>query len=54
MEGNINILSNIGGKYFYKSIRLIVLLVILPFIIIFVFLILFDPNLLIKIIDLLN
>ena len=51
MEGNINILSNIGGKYFYKTVRLIVLLVILPIIGIVLFLIFYDPILLLKIIN---
>ena len=47
----INILSNIKGKHFYKSIRFIVFWVILPLIIIFTFLFIYHFEKMIKLLE---
>ena len=48
---SLNILSNIKGKYFYKSVRLIVFFVILPILVTITLLFIFQNEKLIKFIE---
>ena len=51
---SLNIFSNIKGKYFYKSIRLIVFYVILPVLVIITCLFIFQSKKLIKFLEAIN
>jgi len=48
---SFNLLSNIKGKYFYKSIRLIVFYVVLPILAILTLLFVFENEKLIKFLE---
>ncbi len=51
---SVNIFSNIKGKYFYKSIRLIMFYVILPILFIITLLLIFQNEKLIKFLEAIN
>lgn len=51
---SLNIFSNIKGKYFYKSVRLIVFYVILPILVIITWLFIFQTEKLIKFLEAIN
>lgn len=54
MNPNINILPEFNGKYLYKSIRLILLWVVLPVIIFLETLLFFFPNRIFEILRIIN
>lgn len=51
---SLNIFSNIKGKYFYKSVRLIVFYAILPIFIIVTLLFIFQNEKIIKFLEVIN